>query len=625
MKHICNSVASYGVSKTSSLSVATHPPSLKLRRVLPESSSPQQAAGYSAKENKMLKWLKKLLVLIYRWLALWLPLFMLDILPIISKWLKNSDQVTIQDLILPAALSLILSAVVAVIFLYFYNKNRFAGLAGAVLAVFILGQEYHSHLFNFLGRLRDAYKNHFVLAFFLATVILTYSISFLIHKLTKKWLSKTDILARAGFIAIAVAFLIQFYPVAKVFVIEWPQFFYRPPALAGQVTTSPSSAKPDIYYIVLDRYTSQNVLKSQFNFDNSDFINFLTDNKFFVNPDALDNYPFTTMSIASTLNADYNSDLVKKFSKDSDQTLEPYHDAVRYASVIKQLKSLGYSYYFLGTWYEATNQAPLADHFYQPEGQLTVFNHTSALSDFSKQALSASIFLNSVNHGLTIGNLKVLTYSGQTPIVATLSKIDILNNIAREPAGGRFVFAHILVPHDPYYFNADGTLAADPGVNNINEPLKQKYLGQVEFINNQMKSIISKIQKNSQGQAIIIIQSDEGPYPMEFNEQQFDMNIVENELRYGDMRQWSNQDLKMKYGILAAYYVPKATNQDLETGGDSVNIFRLVLNTYFGDKLPYLPRCYYVYPKGRDKAFLYTNINNRLTGQTNSACSSDGS
>lgn len=550
---------------------------------------------------------------------------MLAVLPVMSSWLNNRFQVTVRDLPLPVVLCLILTLIIAAIFFRRFIRNNLAALTGGIIAVLFLGQKYNGLFFKFLDKWKDAYGGFFSLGFSILTIAFAYSINLLIARFTLRWPSRTDLLAKAGMVTITAAFLLQFYSLAKVIIIEWPQFFYRPPVISEKLAVDPSGYKPDIYYIVLDRYTNQNVMKSQFNFDNSDFVNFLEDNNFLVNPDAYSNYSSTTTSIASTLNVDYNSDLVKKFGQASYQTVEAYHEAIRYASVIKQLKSLGYSYYHLGTWYEATSQAPLADHYYQPEGQLTVLNHRFTLTDFTKKELIASIFWRLVRFGVNIGDFEILAYSSQNEIDATLSKISLLKDIADSGSGGRFVFAHILVPHDPFFFNPDGSLAQNPWIDNVGKPVKEKYVGQVEFINNQMKDLIIRIKKNSQGQAVIILQSDEGPFPMHFNGEQFDLGAVNNEMTTGDMNQWSDQDLKMKYGILAAYEVPKATPQDLTLGGDSVNIFRLVFNTYFGGQLPYLPRCYYSYPNGRDKAFLYTDINECLTGQNNPACSKDSS
>ena len=43
-----------------------------------------------------------------------------------------------------------------------------------------------------------------------------------------------------------------------------------------------STEFPDVYYILMDGYTSSSILKQQYGFDNSDFVNFLKKNEFHV-------------------------------------------------------------------------------------------------------------------------------------------------------------------------------------------------------------------------------------------------------------------------------------------------------------------------------------------------------
>ena len=62
---------------------------------------------------------------------------------------------------------------------------------------------------------------------------------------------------------------------------------------------------PDIYYIISDEYGSYQSLKEFFNYDNSDFVNYLKHNDFFVNEKSFANYPRTIQSISSSLNMEY--------------------------------------------------------------------------------------------------------------------------------------------------------------------------------------------------------------------------------------------------------------------------------------------------------------------------------
>jgi len=66
-----------------------------------------------------------------------------------------------------------------------------------------------------------------------------------------------------------------------------------------------SHQPPDIYYIILDGYGRSDILKSEFGYDNSDFLNSLRDQGFFVADCAQSNYAQTQLSLASSLNFNY--------------------------------------------------------------------------------------------------------------------------------------------------------------------------------------------------------------------------------------------------------------------------------------------------------------------------------
>ncbi|GAH09708.1 unnamed protein product, partial [marine sediment metagenome] len=62
---------------------------------------------------------------------------------------------------------------------------------------------------------------------------------------------------------------------------------------------------PDIYYLIFDRYGSNDMLKAIFNYDNSQFINYLKEKDFYVVNKARSNYQKTAHSLASSLNMQY--------------------------------------------------------------------------------------------------------------------------------------------------------------------------------------------------------------------------------------------------------------------------------------------------------------------------------
>jgi hypothetical protein len=66
---------------------------------------------------------------------------------------------------------------------------------------------------------------------------------------------------------------------------------------------------PDIYFIVLDSYSRNDVLQNDFGFDNSEFLQALEERGFFIPKCALSNYEETPQVIPSVLNFDYLDNL----------------------------------------------------------------------------------------------------------------------------------------------------------------------------------------------------------------------------------------------------------------------------------------------------------------------------
>jgi hypothetical protein len=558
---------------------------------------------------------------------------MVMLVPMLTNFLTNKSEVAVQDLILPVLFDLLVAGVVTGLFWRFYRRNELMGYTAAVLFALTIGTGYESRFgqaYNWISALLpipvpDSVKGPlfsliFLLIIFVLSKIGAAAIARFVGR--KSWRQR-DVM-RAITITITITFVFQAVPAIFTIAQSWPQYFYRPPALAAQTTVTPGSAKPDIYYIVLDRYASQSVLKDQFGFDNSDFINFLSDNGYYTNPKAHQNYPYTAMSIASTMNAGYNTDLVNQFGKSASQTAVPYQLAIQYSSVAQRLKSLGYTYDEIGNWYEASDQAPLADHFYLKDGQLTLLGHTMSINNFTKNEIQQGPLWRFIQASVSVGRFKVAGYSTQGQVEMTQYALNTLQTLTAQSSGGRFIFAHLLIPHDPYYFNADGSVSTTPNGDNIGEPIKQKYVGQVKYINDQMKSLLGTINSNSHGQAIVILQSDEGPYPMQLNDNLADQTTIDSELNDLDMRTWSDTNLAMKFGNLAAYHIPAAAPDALANGANNADVFRVVLNSYFGAKLPYQTECYYAYPDGRHHPFLYSDITRRLDPSGSTACSANG-
>jgi len=135
--------------------------------------------------------------------------------------------------------------------------------------------------------------------------------------------------------------------------------------------------------------------------------------------------------------------------------------------------------------------------------------------------------------------------------------------------GHKFVFVHVLIPHIPYVFKADGSLQTDTGyfsgeqAQPINEDyLRDGYTAEVAFINSQMVAITREILANSTTPPIIVIHGDHG-------------------LR---------DDNRLK--IFEAVYLPGGEDF-LYPNITPVNLFRVIFNARFGTDYDLLPDASY--------------------------------
>jgi hypothetical protein len=567
------------------------------------------------------------------WGAFYGQAVMLALLPVMAGFLSNRYQVSISDLLVPIILAMVIAAIVALVLGPLWRRDKPAGYAAAILATLVLSTNFEERS-NQLAPIMKAFEpipgleNSPLLPLLVAVALffLAYWVGRGFSWLIRRWHWNPRDVAGGLLVAVAATFVILGLRLLTDIAIEWPQFFYHPaavtnvPQAAGQTAT-----KPDIYYIVLDRYASPSVLKSQFGYDDSDFTNSLEALGYRISPDAHNNYPYTTMSIASTMQADYLNNIVGRFGGSSRQTVIPFNETVRQSPVAAKLKQLGYSYNLIGNWYETSNKSPVATEEDVLEGKLTILGRTMTMDNFSKITLMSSPFAKLLQTKLAVHGFKVLWYDNLGDVEQAKYQLQQLHRLAQAPAGGRFVFAHILVPHEPYNFNADGSINSNNGDDNVGKPLKQKYVDQVKYISGEAQSILKEIDQHSGGKAVVVLQADEGPYPFQLADTGSDEQQVDTELQAGDMRKWSDSALKMKMGNLAAYHVPAADWSQDGQAADSVNIFRLIFNRYFSGSLPYLPDCYYAYPNGRERPFGFASVTSRLTGTPqDSRCRADG-
>ncbi|MCK5333680.1 MAG: hypothetical protein KAJ24_04155, partial [Candidatus Aenigmarchaeota archaeon] len=250
---------------------------------------------------------------------------------------------------------------------------------------------------------------------------------------------------------------------------------------------------PDIYYIILDRYAPSRTLKEYYGYDNSKFIEYLTDKGFYIANESLANYPKTHLSLASSLNMKhllYLSEMLGENSKDTNIA----NNMMKDHKVWGLLKEKNYTFIHFGTWWEPTRKNEYAD--------ININYYALEMNEFHKELLKTTAIYPFIN--------KILFKKEQW--TRELYKFDQLEEMPEieEP---KFVFAHFLVTHDPYSFTREGDLLENTGQNE-----KELYIEQVIFLEKKLRFLTDALISKSERPVIIILQSDEGPFTPEFGE-----------------------------------------------------------------------------------------------------------
>jgi hypothetical protein len=310
-----------------------------------------------------------------------------------------------------------------------------------------------------------------------------------------------------------------------------------------------SSARPDIYYIILDAYGREDVLREHLGFDNSTFLKALRERGFYVADCSQSNYAYTEYSLSSTLNYDYLDHL--NVDNQIDRIAVIKHSTLR-----SFLEGQGYRIVSAATGWDMTE--------WQDADLYLDFDRTySALPEFEKLTMDTTLLR--IVSDFNLFNINQITNNNHRSRV--LSLLEHLKRLPTEE-GDLFVFAHFVIPHPPYRFGPNGEwLEGRP------DDLKTGYVNQVIFINREILQVIDTILAKSATPPIIILQGDHGPPPQ--------------------LAPSSAQKLP----ILNAYYLPSVdVDQALYPSVSPVNTFRVILNSYFEQDLPLLEDISYYAP-----------------------------
>jgi hypothetical protein len=325
------------------------------------------------------------------------------------------------------------------------------------------------------------------------------------------------------------------------------------PALNNEFTKCSTCAKPDVYFILADEYAGDGELRDVFHYDNSNFDAQLRNRGFHVIISSYSNYNYTPFSLASILNMQY---LHLKDTTRMGIDLAYCYQQIKNSSVVNFFKANGYQFYNHSVFDFEHLPAPVRETFLPVRTRLIT-------SQTFLSRVQRDLWFHTITFFKSGKSVRDLTYYNKqnNQII-----YDLTTDIARQKsATPKFVYAHLMMPHYPYYYDKDGKELPFEKLVEGNQVHQNDYIGYLQYSNEKFLTLIDQIQNFSAVPPIIVLMGDHG-----FR------HFVEP------------VDRKYHFLNLASVYFPSQSYSELKDSSSSVNLFREILNSQFAQHLPRL-------------------------------------
>lgn len=324
---------------------------------------------------------------------------------------------------------------------------------------------------------------------------------------------------------------------------------------------------PDFYYIILDGYASNEVLKNIYGYDNGKFTDFLISNGFYIPSQARSNYALTYLSLASSLNMKYINYLIDIIGITS---REVPIDMIRNNQVLKTFESKGYKSIHFSSGWGATDRNQFSD--------LTIY--CGKINQFATILLQTTLLkpLEDI----------YLPENVRGRILCTFSQLGTIRNDIDGPI---FVFAHVVSPHPPFVFGENGEEVKEPTINKTvgldSWQNKEDYINQLIFINKKVEALVKNLTADKSNLPVIIIQADHGSAST--------LGMEENNPAL----------IQERMRPFMAFFLPGKSNF-IDNSITPVNIFRLIFNNYFNTNFELLENK--IYFSTYDKPYKFMDV-----------------
>jgi hypothetical protein len=326
--------------------------------------------------------------------------------------------------------------------------------------------------------------------------------------------------------------------------------------------------KRDIYLIVLDGHANSRVEREVMNADDTSFEDSLRTLGFTIPRAMHSNYAQTILSVPSLLNSSHMTQLAQDAGVANRSYALPKY-LVENNRTARFLRSRGYKYvFFPSMWWTHSQHSPIADVEFDPRPAPTIENELRR-TELRQAVVSSTLLRFRRRNPLNPGH--------------ELRTMEGLKRVPADPAP-TFAFAHVLLPHIPYYLDASCHPLAHPIVGeqeDASPAQRAAYLAQSRCIDRMTLDVVTTLLRDSPVPPVIVVVGDHGS---RFSAPKFAQHPDSLPTEF----------MRERFGAFGAFYLPAGGDSAFKGSVSLVNVMGNVLRHYFGVELASSPDDMYV-------------------------------
>jgi hypothetical protein len=274
--------------------------------------------------------------------------FLFAMYPILAAFAHNVDQATIQQIVRPLLFIVAFSIILLLGVEKMIKDWDRAGLMTSLFLLLTLSYGYSYKLPLTLKILGLEISKHIIIFFFWAVFLLCVNNNHVWFRIRPAVITRYLNLVAA----VSMIFPVRLILLSSINTYLDPLSSWQPPSNSNLGYHLRGSQKPDIYYIILDGYARKDVLMDLYEYDNSEFLDALSQKGFYIADHSQSNYSQTMLSLASSLNFEYLDDF--SFAANDSINRRPLRSLIEKSKVLFLLKEQGYQFVTFQTGFPDT-------------------------------------------------------------------------------------------------------------------------------------------------------------------------------------------------------------------------------------------------------------------------------